>query len=179
MRFGLLIVVALACAVALGRPAPAAEQTTYATVRLGDANDSVDPGAAFIGTSSGLPGWLSWALSPQVQSGGIQGAVGLTDRSYRGVSWTVPLASSLLQQDDRLSFGFSLGNGFGDSLAGSDGRDPHDIRPAPTTRLGAAIGYQVTPRLGLYVMFDHVSVAGLSREDGISNDLGMRLGLRF
>jgi hypothetical protein len=178
MRFRLLILVVLACAVALGRPAPAAEQT-YATVRLGSGDDPATAGAAFIGTSSGLPGWLRWALTPQVQNGGIQGAVGLADRSYRGVSWTVPLASSVLQAEDRLSFGFSLGNGVGDWLAGDDGRDPHDIRPNPTTRLGAAIGYQVTPRLGLYVMFDHISVSGLSREDEISNDLGMRLGLRF
>jgi hypothetical protein len=28
-------------------------------------------------------------------------------------------------------------------------------------------------------MFDHVSVSGIAREDEISNDLGMRMGLRF
>jgi lipid A 3-O-deacylase len=177
MRLRLLILVIGVCAVAFGRPAMAFEQTD-ATVRLGG-GAATDDGAAFIGTTSGLPGWLRWTLTPQLQNGGVPGAVGLTDRSYRGVVWTVPLASGLLQNNDRLSFGFSLGNGFGDWLAGADGRDQHSPYPIPTTRLGAAIGYQVTQSLGLYVMFDHVSVSGVAREDEIANDLGIRLGLRF
>ena len=168
----------LAWAVALACPALAAERS-YPAVRLGGPAPASDNAAAFAGISSGLPGWLRWALSPQLQTGGVPGATGLTDRSYQVLAWTVPLASSLLQQNDRLSFGFSLGDGFGTSLTGADGRDPRSLPPTPTTRLGAAIGYQVTPNLGLYVMFDHVSVSGLAREDEIANDLGMRLGLRF
>jgi len=175
MRPRLLVLLVAACAVAFGGPATAFEQTD-ATVRLGGGTGD---GAGFVGATSGLPGWLRWALAPRLQTGGAQGAVGLTDRTYRGVAWTVPLASGLLGSNDRLSFGFSLGNGFGDGLAGEDGRDPHSPYPIPTTRLGAAIGYQVTPNLGLYVMFDHISVSGVAREDEIANDLGMRLGLRF
>jgi hypothetical protein len=177
MYLRLLVVVIGACAVAFARPAAAFEQTD-ATVRLGGGAAGAD-GAAFAGTTTGLPSWLRWALTPQVQSGGMQGALGLTDRTYRGVTWTVPLASGLLQSDDRLSFGFSIGNGFGNWLAGDDARDQHSPYQTPTTRLGAAIGYQVTPSLGLYVMFDHVSVSGVAREDEIANDLGVRLGLRF
>ena len=176
MRLGLLVLVVGACAVAFGQPAPAFEQTD-ATVRLG--GGGTQAGAAFAGTTSDLPGWLRWALTPQLQTGGTQASAGLTDRTSRGVAWTVPLASGLLQNNDRLSLGFSLGNGFGDWLAGDGAHDPHSPYQTPTTRLGAAIGYQVTPSLGLYVMFDHVSVSGVAREDEIANDLGVRLGLRF
>jgi hypothetical protein len=147
------------------------------SVRLGDTGGA--DGAAFAGANTGLPGWLRWALSPQLQFGSAMGSIGMPDRSYRGATWTLPLSSGVLQQNDRLTLGFSLGNGFGESFTNEDGRDPRTLRPTPTTRLGAAIGYQVTSSMGLYVLFDHTTVSGLSREDEISNDLGMRLGFRF
>lgn len=173
-----MLLVALTATVALGRPALAADQT-ITTVRLGGPAEATQVGAAFAGASDGLPGWLRWALSPQIQFGGVMGATGVPDRSYRGLAWTLPLTSGLWQQSDRLSLGFSLGNGFGDAFGNDDNRDPRAVGPTPTTRLGAAIGYQVTSSIGLYVTFDHVTVSGLSREDEISNDLGMKLGLRF
>ena len=178
MRLRVSVVAALACAAVCGPAAWAAELITP-TVRLVPLGSAWGDNPAFAGTSTGLPGWLRWALTPQFQSGGTSGAIGLPDPSYRGIAWTMPLANSVLQQNDRLSFGFSLGNGFGDPFTGDDGRDPGAPRQGPTTRLGATIGYQVTPRIGLYVMFDHVSVSGLSREDQIANDLGMQMGLHF
>ena len=178
MRTPVSVLAAFAVAAVLGGPAMA--DAPYPTVRLGSGGEPMGSEASFVGTSTGLPGWLRWALAPQFQGGTTPlGAAGLPDRSYRGVAWTMPLAGNLLQRNDRLSFGFSLGNGFGDMLAGDDWRDPATLRPTPTTRMGAAIGYQVTPNFGLFVMFDHVSVSGIAREDEISNDLGMRLGLRF
>jgi hypothetical protein len=185
MRFALLILTVLAMA-AIGCRSVHAADPAFAEVRLGDAAPSWSSGgqtntSAFAGVNTGLPSWLRWALQPQAQAGGPGGSAWLADTSYRGVVWTVPLASSLLQPDDRLSFGFSLGRGFGYTLPGADLRDLGPLRSAPTTRLGAAIGYEVTPRLSLYVLFDHVTggVGGLSREDEIANDLGMRMGLRF
>jgi hypothetical protein len=178
MRRCLAILLLLVLAAAPVGTARAAGQS-YPAVRLGGPSQDPASDATFAGISAGLPGWLRWALAPQLQSGGVSGAAGLTDRSYRALAWTVPLATGLLSQNDRLSFGFSLGDGFGSALLGADARDPRSMPPTPTTRLGAAIGYQVTPDLGLYVMFDHVSVNGLAREDEIANDLGMRLGLRF
>jgi len=178
MRFPVSGLAAAAIATVLSGPAVA--DALYPTVRLGSGDQPMGGGASFVGTSTGLPGWLRWALNPNFQGGTTPlGAAGLPDRSYRGIAWTMPLAGNVLQRDDRLSFGFSLGNGFGDSLAGDDWRDPATVHPTPTTRMGAAIGYQVTPSLGLYLMFDHVTVSGIAREDEISNDLGMRLGLRF
>jgi hypothetical protein len=165
--------------VAVGSPALAGD-VLYPTVRLGTGDEPMGGGTQFVGSSVGLPGWLRWALAPQFQGGATPlGAIGLPDPTYRGVAWTMPLANGVLQPNDRLSFGFSLGNGLGDSLALDDGLDPRSPHPTPTTRLGAAIGYQLTGNIGLYVMFDHISVSGIAREDEISNDLGMRMGLRF
>jgi hypothetical protein len=178
MRLAAAVLALLVCSAAGCRPALAADER-HPTVRLSAPGAAWGHDAAFAGAGTGLPGWLRWALTPRLQSADGPGAAGLTDHSYHVLAWTVPLASSLLQPNDRLSFGFSLGNDVGGLLAGEDGRDPGMLPPTPTTRLGAVIGYQVTPRLGLYVTFDHVSVSGIAREDEIANDLGMRLGLRF
>lgn len=178
MRRAAAVLAFLLWAATVGSPALAADQS-YPAVRLGGSGPYLSDNAAFAGTSVGLPGWLRWALAPQLQSGGVPGATGLTDRSYQALAWTVPLASGLLQQNDRLSLGFSFGDSLGDPLAFGEGRDPRSLPPTPTTRLGAAISYQVSPRLGLSVTFDHVSVSGLAREDGFASDLGVRLGLRF
>jgi hypothetical protein len=179
MRVPLSGLTVLAIVAALSGHAAAGE-ATYPTVRLGSGDEAMGSSAQFAGANTGLPGWLLWALTPQFQGGSTMlGAAGMTDRSYRGVTWTMPLANGVLQRNDRLSIGFSLGNGLGDSLGDDDGTDARTLHPTPTNRLGAAIGYQVTQNIGLYVMFDHVSVSGIAREDEISNDLGMRMGLRF
>ncbi len=185
MRVRVSFLAGLAVAMALAAPASAGE-ALYPTVRLGSGDQPMGGagGAAFAGTSTGLPGWLLWALTPEFQGGTTRlGAAGLADPTYRGVAWTLPLASSVWQRNDRLSFGFSLGNGLanglGEALIDDDTLDPRAPHPTPSTRLGATLGYQVTQSIHLYVMFDHVSVSGIAREDEISNDLGMRLGLRF
>ena len=179
MRLGLCLVMVFMVAAALGGPA-AADGQPVMVVRLGGPmQPAVGEAATFGGTATDLPSWLRWALSPQLQSGSAVGSIGMADRSYRGATWTLPLASSLLQQNDRLTLGFSLGNGFGDAFASDGGRDARTQGPTPTTRLGAAIGYQVTQRIGLYLLFDHTTVSGIAREDEISNELGMRLGFRF
>jgi hypothetical protein len=180
MRVPVSVLVGLAFLAAVTGPVRA-DDAVFPTVRLGTGDQAMGGSrAAFAGTSTGLPGWLLWALTPQFQGGTTPlGASGQADPTYRGVAWTLPLASGLWQRNDRLSFGFSLGNGLGDSLVDDQTLDPRAPHPTPTTRVGAAIGYQVTDSIGLYVMFDHVSVSGIAREDEISNDLGMRLGLRF
>jgi hypothetical protein len=170
-----LVAMAVA-AVVSGRAAAGAPDTT---VRLASEDRPMGGGAAFVGTGTGLPGWLRWALSTTIQDGTTAlGPAGLPDRTYPGIAWTMPLGDNLLQCENRLNFGFSLGNALGDSLAG-DERDPATFHPTPTTRMGAAIDYHVTPSLGLFLMSNHVSVGGITREDEISNDLGMRVGLRF
>jgi hypothetical protein len=170
-----LVAMAVA-AVVSGRAAAGAPDTT---VRLASEDRPMGGGTVFVGTSTGLPGWLRWALRTTIQDGTTPvGPAGLPDPSFRGIAWAMPPAENLLQCEHQLSFGFSLGNALGDSLAG-DERDPATFHPTPTTRMGAAIDYHVTPSLGLFLMFNHVSVGGITREDEISNDLGMRVGLRF
>lgn len=187
----LFLLAALVLSVGLGAPARA-QDSAMVSVRLGNSVPWLGPssGAAtsnnarMLGLAGSpltgvLPGWLRWALEPEVQVQSAPGAAyGLSGQSYHGLSWSVPLASGLLHQSDALSFGFSIGQTLTD-LTSADNRDRHNALPSPLLRLGAGIGYQVTPRLGLYVLFDHQSSNGATRVEDVENDLGIRVGLHF
>ena len=126
------------------------------------------------GWTANLPGWLRWAAAPRVDVGGTVNTAGATRQGYAGLTWTVPIASNLLHQSDGISIGFSIGP----DLLGGPGT-PHGLDQGPQLRLGAEIGYQVTPRMGLYVLFDHVSGGTLAHEGDSLNELGVRVGLDF
>jgi hypothetical protein len=121
-----------------------------------------------------LPAWLRWVVAPRVNVGGAVNTAGAANQAYAGLTWTVPLASSLLHQNDGLSFGFSIGP---DLIGGS--AVPHGLDQGLQLRLGAEIGYQVTPRMGLFVTFGHVTGGPLLHETDNLNELGVRVGLHF
>lgn len=192
LRWGLVAILGMSVGLALQARA---DDSGLVAVRLGNAvpwlgNGAVatsgDPtnSARLLGVSgtswtAALPGWLRWALEPQVQVLPGAGSAGLSGEGYRGLSWSVPLASGVLHVDDGLSFGFSIGQSLGDPATGSDVLDRRTLSPTPLLRLGAAVGYQVTPRLGVALQFDHQSGSGAARLDDTENGLGILLGLRF
>lgn len=139
-----------------------------------DANAELLFGPAAGDWAMGLPGWLRWAATPRLDVGGALNTAGATNQAYAGLTWTVPLATSLLHQEDGLSFGFSIGP---DWLGGPG--TPRGLDQGPQLRLGAEIGYQVTPRVGLFVLFDHVTGGPLVHEGDSLNELGVRVGLHF
>jgi hypothetical protein len=186
-----LIPLFVLAALSLAASRAAADDAMLVQVRLGNAAPWLGGSSGELGSSerllgvpgtrwtASLPGWLRWALEPQVQMLGTTGTTGVVGPAYRGMSWSVPLATGLLHQDDALSFGFSVGRSLGDFTPGSDNLDRRLAPGQPLLRLGAGIGYQVTPRLGLYVLFDHLASSGPTHVDESQNDLGIRVGLRF
>lgn len=124
--------------------------------------------------TANLPGWLRWAVAPRIDLGGTVNSAVASRQTYAGLTWTVPLATRLMQQNDALSFGFSIGP---DLFSGAD--TPRGFDQGAQLRLGAEIGYQVTPRVGLFVQFNHVTSGPLTHETDSINELGMRIGLHF
>src|SRR5271156_3365211 len=110
----------LVAAVAIvATPFAQADDAGLVQVRLGNAVPWVGPASGAVSGSSAqllgvpgtpwtssLPSWLRWALEPQVQVLSITGTAGTDKQTYHGLTWSVPLASGLLHQDDALSFGF-------------------------------------------------------------------------
>ncbi len=188
MRLRPLLLALLLAAVA---PAGAAADPTPAVaVRLGvlwpdlgpvvsrlpgaDVNGELLFDTPLTGWTANLPGWLRWAVAPRVNVGATVNTAVATRQGYVGLTWTVPLATGLLHRDDGLSFGFSIGP---DLLGGP--ATPRGLDQGAQLRLGAEIGYQVTPRMGLFVLFDHVTGGPLTHEGDTLNELGVRVGLNF
>lgn len=126
------------------------------------------------GWTLNLPAWLRWATAPRVNFGGSVNTAGAANQIYAGLTWTVRLANDVLRQSDGLSFGFSIGP---DLLGGN--AVPHGLDQGPQLRLGAELGYQVTPTLGLYVQLDHITSSSAARENDGLTELGVRVGLHF
>lgn len=126
------------------------------------------------GWTMNLPAWLRWVVAPRVNVGGVLNTAWAANQAYAGLTWSVPLATSLLRADDGISFGFSVGP---DVLGGN--AVPHGLDQGAQLRLGAEVGYQVTPSMGLYVQFNHVTSGPAAHESDGLNELGMRVGLHF
>lgn len=139
-----------------------------------DANAEVLLDTPLTGWTMNLPAWLRWAAQPRVNLGGTLNTAGAANQAYAGLTWTVPLTTGLLHANDGLSFGFSVGP---DIMGGN--AVPTGMGQGPLLRLGAELGYQVTPRVGLFVLFDHVSGGPLTHETDSLNELGVRVGLHF
>ena len=139
-----------------------------------DANAEVLIATPLTGWTTDLPAWLRWAAAPRVDLGGVLNTAAAANQAYAGLTWTVPLARGILHQDDGVNFGFSIGP---DMLGGA--AVPHGLDQGPQLRLGAELGYQVTPRFGLFVLFDHVTGGPLTHESDSLNELGVRVGVQF
>ena len=126
------------------------------------------------GWTLNLPAWLRWAAAPRIDLGGTVNTAGAANQIYAGLTWTVPLASSVLGRTDGVSFGFSIGP---DLLGGN--AVPRGLDQGAQLRLGAELGYQVTPRMGVFVQFGHVTNGPLTHEGDSLNELGVRVGLHF
>jgi lipid A 3-O-deacylase len=146
--------------------------------RGADFNGEVLFVSPFTGLGAGLPSWVRWLAEPQPMIGVSINSSGYTSEGYAGLTWTLPLLARLLRDSDGVSLDLSAGgevnngriNGGGDHVA---------LGSNAMFRLSAELGYQVTPRVGLYVLLDHYSNAGLARENAGITDLGVRVGLRF
>lgn len=182
---GLLIAALGATSAAAGSiPPPAEVRLGVLWPNLGPPSSRL-PGADFnaevllttplTGWTLNLPAWLRWAAAPRINLGGAVNSAVPANQLYAGLTWTVPLATSVLSKTDGLSFGFSIGP---DLLGG--GGVPHGLDQGTQLRLGAELGYQMTPRVGLFVQFDHVTGGPLTHEgDNSLNELGVRVGLHF
>jgi len=126
------------------------------------------------GWTLNLPAWLRWATAPRVNLGGTVNSAGAANQVYAGLTWTVPLANRLVGRTDGLSFGFSIGP---DLLSGN--AVPHGLDQGPQLRLGAELGYQVTPQLGVFLQFNHVTSSTAVHDGDGMNELGVRVGLHF
>jgi lipid A 3-O-deacylase len=131
------------------------------------------------GWGEDMPAWLRWVTRPRPNVGASINTAGATSQAYVGLTWSLMLASGVFSRDDGVTLGFSAGPSFNNGLANTTDPNRKSLGSNVLFRVGAEVGYQVTPSVGVYVSFDHSSNADIaSRNEGL-NDVGVRLGLKF
>ncbi|MBS7812821.1 acyloxyacyl hydrolase [Roseococcus pinisoli] len=124
------------------------------------------------------PGWR-WLATPRPHLGFTANTSGNTSSGYFGLTWSVPIARDVFRRGDAIRFDFFGGGAVHDGLRYSHVADRKSLGSSLLFRVGGEIGYQFTPRYSVSLFLDHMSNAGLARENQGLNTLGLRFGVGF
>ena len=128
---------------------------------------------------NGLPDWLKWVARPRPHLGGDLNTAGATSQIYAGLTWTVPLSPRVLFNDDRFTFDLDFGPSVNNGRINKTILDRKALGSHVLFRLAAELGWHVTPRFGVYLLFEHVSNGDLATYNESLNEVGLRVGYRF
>jgi lipid A 3-O-deacylase len=189
---------ALGCALAaaLAPVAARAQNITYSEVDLGvldhdahflegkEGGVDINPEIKFhspIGDAwaAEVPTYLRWLVQPRPTIGGEINTSGFTDQGYFGLTWTWQLAANLLQPGDGITFGLFEGPSFNNGEIVATAPDRKSLGSHVLFREAAELGYRINPTWTISLFIDHVSNAGLAKQNQSINDVGGRLGFRF
>ena len=126
-----------------------------------------------------LPEWLKWVARPRPQIGGDLNTAGATSQIYGGLNWTVPLAPRVLFDNDHLTLDLDFGPSVNNGHVNRTVPDRKALGSQALFRLAAELGWHFTPRLAVYLLFEHVSNSDLATYNQSLNDVGVRVGYRF
>ena len=126
-----------------------------------------------------LPSWASWLAHPRPVLGGDDNTAGATSDLYLALDWTVPLSPRVLFADDRLTLDLDAGGSANNGLIGPATPERKALGSNALFRLAGEIGWHPTPRIGVFVLFEHYSNGGTAQYNQSINDLGGRVGIRF
>jgi len=126
-----------------------------------------------------LPGYIRWALQPRGTLGGEFNTSKYTNQYYFGATWSWQLVSNVLRPDDSITFGIFFGPGFNDGNLRTSRPDRKSLGSNVLFREAFESGYRITPVYQVSAFLDHVSNAGLAKENQSINDAGIRFGIRF
>jgi lipid A 3-O-deacylase len=125
------------------------------------------------------PGFLRVLGAPRPHLGGTINTAGKTNDVYGGLTWSGRPWRPLLALPDALFIAGSLGGGIHDGYLNTAPPERKRLGSRLLFRESVEVGYQLTPRLSVSVVLDHLSNAGLAaRNQGLTN-LGARLGVHF
>jgi hypothetical protein len=129
--------------------------------------------------AASLPAYLRWMVQPRPTFGAEINTSHYTNQFYFGTTWTWMLANNILQPGDGFSAGIFFGGAANDGEIVSSKSDRKSLGSHILFREALELGYWITPRIQLSGYIDHVSNAGLAKQNQSINDVGARIGLRF
>ncbi len=140
----------------------------------------VEPGAALnVEVLFRSPAVLRVLWAPRPHLGLSLNTAGATDYAYLGLTWSGRPWRPLLTLPEGLFVAGSLGGGIHDGHLNAGPPDRKVLGSRLLFRESVEAGYQLTPRVRLSVMLDHVSNAGLATHNQGLTDLGARIGVTF
>ena len=128
-----------------------------------------------------VPPYLRWIVQPRPTIGGEINTYGFTNQAYFGATWSWQLASNVLQPNDGVTLSFFEGPGFndGDISVPLGVTDRKALGSHVLFREALELGYRINPVWTISAFLDHVSDAGLAKQNQSINDVGGRLGFHF
>jgi len=125
------------------------------------------------------PDLLAVIGSPRPHIGADINTDGYTSDPYAGLTWGISLIQNLFRPGDYLFAEGSLGGAYQDGYI--DNAPPHhkQLGSPVLFRESVEVGYQVTPRISVSAILDHISNANLGQHNAGITSAGARLGLKF
>jgi len=125
------------------------------------------------------PAFLRVLWAPRPHLGLSINTAGATDYGYIGLTWSGRPWHRLLALPEGLFVAGSLGGGLHDGHLNSGPPDRKLLGSRLLFRESVEAGYQLTRRMSLSVMLDHVSNAGLAAHNQGLTNFGVRIGVTF
>jgi lipid A 3-O-deacylase len=176
------------CALATGLAGPAhADPGWIDEVKLGVlAHDirflgnHVEPGADInLEVLFPSPAFLRLLWAPRPHLGVSLNTAGATDYAYLGLTWSGRPWRPLLTLPEGLFVAGSLGGGIHDGHRNAGPPDRKRLGSRLLFRESVEAGYQLTRRVSLSLMLDHLSNAGLTTHNQGLTNFGARIGVAF
>jgi hypothetical protein len=131
--------------------------------------DGLDINGEIVFCPTGLPVWAG-TLRPNL--GLSVNSQGDTSKLYGGVLWEINSKHGLF-------FATGLGAAVHNGELDTDDKDKKSLGTRVLFRIPIEVGYQITTRHSLSIMFDHVSNAGLASSNEGLDTIGIRYGFLF
>jgi lipid A 3-O-deacylase len=125
------------------------------------------------------PAFLRVLWAPRPHLGLSINMVGATDYGYIGLTWSGRPWRPLLALPEGLFVAGSLGGGIHDGHLTAGPPDRKLLGSRLLFRESVEAGYQLTPKVSLSVMLDHLSNVGLTAHNQGLTNVGARLGVTF
>jgi lipid A 3-O-deacylase len=125
------------------------------------------------------PDLLSVIGSPRPHIGADINTAGQTSDGYLGLTWGISLIQNLFSPGDYVFGTGSLGFAFHDGYTGTAPPGRKNLGLPALFRESAEIGYQVTPKVSVSAIIDHISNANLGRHNAGITSAGGRIGFKF
>lgn len=125
------------------------------------------------------PSLLGFIWSPRPTVGTDINTSGHTSQFYGGLTWTLLRFKDVFRSSDQIFLDGQLGGAVHDGHLHGGGSGDKQLGSRVLFRESIDIGYQFVPRQSVSLFVDHISDAGLTRQNqGITN-LGVRYGYGF